>query len=274
MRRLRYVSGSTGNVIELDGPITFVGIAGEFRRGMWKYNLEGRSISSPRRQASEVQLDATTSVEVADTMSTITDADISTQRPGTFEGDGWKQRGYITGYELSDVALGKCKVTISIVLLDGAWHKEESLSMYQNSGDINGTKKYPYPYPYTYASEFGVRYIEIEDAAPIPFRFVIYGPAVNPKVRIGTNYYEFNITVPEEGYLIVSSLPEPTVELVERDGTRTNVFSCAVRGNGEGSGNYAFERISPGTQEVWWSDMFGFDLILVHERSDFPVCSS
>lgn len=271
--QMRYVSGVTGDVIELDGPITWIGIAGGLRRGAWSYNLEGRTITSPRRAAREEEVEAYTTIEAADGIAPIADADVAMRRPGTFEGNGWTQRGYITGVEPTDVRRPRCKLKLNVVLLDGAWRKKETMSMRQASGDASGTKKYPFVYPYTYASEFGVRYIEVNDAAPIPFGFTFFGPAANPKVRIGSNCYEFDITVPEGGYLSVESLPEATVTLVDKDGKRTNEFSCAKRGDGEGSGSYAFERIPPGTEEVWWSDMFGFDLTLVHERSDFPLCS-
>lgn len=273
MGRLKYTSGSIGKVLELDGPITYVGIAGGFRRSQWTYDLEGRSISSPRRQAREEELEVITTIDIADTISAIADPDMALKKPGTFEGDGWTQRGFITGYELTDIRRPRCKLTLKVILLDGAWHKEELISMRQASGDANGTKIYPYEYSYYYASEYGVRYLEINDATPIPFRFVFYGPATNPTVRIGSNYYQFNISVPDGGYLAVASLPDSTVELVESDGSRLNAFSSAVRGDGEGCGNYAFEKILPGVNEVWWSDMFGFDLVLVHERSDFPVCN-
>lgn len=273
MGRLRYVSGATGKVIELDGPITFVGIAGEFRAGRWKYNLEGNIVTSPRREAYEGKLEATTSLEIADSLSPIGDADFSQRKPGLFEGDGWHQRGYLLPPKPISIRRPKCKLEIPVILLDGVWQKEETISMRQASGDANGTKIYPYTYPYYYASEFGVRYIEITDASPIPFKFTFYGSAINPSVRINGNMYQFNITVPEGGYLSVDSLPDPAVTLVTKDGTRTGEFWCAERGDGEGSGTYSFERMNPGTNEVWWSDMFGFDLTLIHERSDFPLCS-
>lgn len=274
MGRLRYVSGVSGEAFELDGPYTYIGLGADLRAGNWLYSLEGHTVTNPRLGASEGEIEAWSRLDVADGLSRIADADFASGVPGTFEGDGWYQRGYILSPKPVSIRRPKCKLKIPVIMLDGAWRKEETLSMRQASGDANGTKVYPYEYPYLYASEFGIRYIEVADAAPIPFRFVFYGPAVNPTVRIGSNRYQFNISVPEGGYLLVSTLPDAAVTLVDADGTRTDEFGCAIRGDGEGSGSYSFERLSPGVQEVWWSDMFGFDLALVHERSDFPLCSS
>lgn len=270
MRRLRYVSASSGEIVELDGPITYSGIAASIRAKQWGYDLEGRSISNVRKKAREGELDVTTTWAEADRMSLIFDADVSAQTPGTMECDGWSQRCYVVSGEPEDISAGKARISMVAVLLDGAWRKGESYVMRAASGDSRGTKVYPYVYPYTYSSELGVMYIDVPGVTPAPFRFVFYGPAVSPMVRIGSNLYQYNIAIPTGGHLIVDTLPDAAVTLVDPLGARTNEFACAVRGTGEGCGTYAFERLAPGTQSVSWSDMFGFDLTIWHERGDLP----
>lgn len=274
MYRLRYVSASTNDQIELDGKITYSGIAKSFRAKRFLYTLEGLSLSNVRRAASEVTLEITTSLEEADRISPIFDADTGSNTPGTFYSDGWEQRGCVVKTELEDISLGKCKLTLTVVLLDGAWHKLTQYVMRQASGDSRGTKIYPYTYPYYYSTEFGFRYLENPSPVASNFRFVIFGPAISPEIRIGGNDYSFACSVPSGGYLLVESFPEASVILVDSDGNRTDMFYCAERGTGEGCGTYAFELLPPGISNVSWSDMFGFDLYVYEERGDLPYAAS
>lgn len=270
---MSYVGAVSGQTVSLDGPITYIGIGAPLRARKWQYDLNGLSISNVRRTARECEITATTTTAQADSMEAVFDADVAAKRPGVMSGDGWSQRAYVVESEPEDIAGGKCRVTLKVVLLDGAWRKPEEHHMLQASGDASGTKVYPYVYGYYYAGEFGVRYLTVPDAASVPFRFVFYGPAVSPQVRIGENHYQFNVTLQSGEHMIVESVPDATVTLVDVDGFRTDMFSCAVRGGGEGSGNYSFERIPPGVHEVQWSDMFGFDLVVLHEMGGFPYAA-
>ena len=114
----------------------------------------------------------------------------------------------------------------------------------------------------------GIRGREWGDA---PLRFIIYGPAVNPAIRIGGNWYKAEVTVPEGGYLVVDPLAVPrSVTLVNMDGSTLDVFAKASRGGGLGSGEYIFQPASPGTHEVDWSGSFGFDLTWYEEEGEPP----
>lgn len=271
---MSYIGTVTGKEINLDGPVTYIDVAGPLRARRWEYDLNGLSISNVRRKARECEITASTTEAIADEMDSAFDADVAAGRPGTFTGDGWSQSGYVVSSELERASGGRCRVKLKCVLLDGAWRKAEEFHMLQASGDARGTKVYPYTYGYYYASEFGVRCLTVDDAASIPFKFVFYGPAVSPSVRIGANRYQFNVSLQSGEHLIVESIPNASVTLVDASGIRTDMFSCAVRGEGEGSGTYSFERIPPGVHEVQWSDMFGFDLIVYHERGGFPYAAS
>lgn len=274
MDRMDYIGAVKGETVHLDGPITYIGIASPFRARQWEYDLNGLSLSNVRRTARECEIEGWTTVSQMDAMEDIFDADVAAKKPGVLTGDGWSQHAFIIGSEPDDISNGKCKIKLKVILLDGAWRKPEEYHMLQASGDASGTKVYPYKYGYLYAGEFGVRYLVVDDPAAIPFRFVFYGYAVSPQVRIGKNLYKFDVTVQSGQHLIVESIPNATVTLVDANGIRTDMFSCAERGGGEGSGTYSFERIPPGVHEVQWSDMFGFDLIVYHERGGFPYATN
>ena len=70
---------------------------------------------------------------------------------------------------------------------------------------------------------------------------------------------------------MVDPLATPrSVTLVAADGSTTDVFAKARRGNGSGSGEYIFQPASPGVHEVEWDRSFGFDLTWYEEEGEPP----
>lgn len=274
MRRLTY-TGSAGDVVALDGPAIWSGTALGVRGSRWGYELGSASIRYQARTAREEQLSVGSMDGAAlDRALAVFDADVATGRPGTLRAGEWEQRAYVTSCSPSSSRRGAARLDLGVVLLDGVWRRPEAYRMFPQSGDANGTKLYPYRYPYRYASDFGVRYVDaLGDPTEPPWTMVIYGYAVSPQVTIAGNVHQFNVTVPEGGYLLVDSRPDPTVTLVTADGLRTDAFGCAVRGTGEGCGTYAFQRIPRGKPEVRWNDSFGFDLTVWHERGAPPYAA-
>lgn len=115
------------------------------------------------------------------------------------------------------------------------------------------------------------RYFDGPEWGDAPLKFTIYGPAVNPAIRIGGNWYKATLIVPEGGYLVIDPLAVPrSVTLVNMDGSTVDVFSKASRGDGLGSGEYIFQPASPGSHEIDWNGSFGFDLTWYEEEGEPP----
>ena len=115
------------------------------------------------------------------------------------------------------------------------------------------------------------RYVDVGEWGAAPLRFVVYGPCVNPAVRIDGNWYRVDVTVPDGGYLVVDPLATPrSVTLVAADGSTADAFAKARRGNGSGSGEYICQPASPGVHEVEWDRSFGFDLTWYEEEGEPP----
>lgn len=100
-----------------------------------------------------------------------------------------------------------------------------------------------------------------------PAKLIVYGPVVNPSVRLAGNLYQVDVTVPDGGYMDIDPLRR-TVTVVAADGTTMDAFSKAHRGSGAGSGEYIFERVPAGTSEISWDNSFGFDLTLYEEEGE------
>uniref|UniRef100_UPI001C4FBB1D hypothetical protein n=1 Tax=Collinsella vaginalis TaxID=1870987 RepID=UPI001C4FBB1D len=107
--------------------------------------------------------------------------------------------------------------------------------------------------------------------APSAVSIRVFGPATAPYVIIGGNRYAVDADVPDGGFLLVDGTTY-TATVTDVDGNATDVTASARRGSGEGSGEYAFERVRPGDQDVTWDNSFGFSVI-VHEVRGMPTCA-
>lgn len=268
--QLTYTS-ATGAVVELDGPLVYVGTGLGIRGRAWTYSLGRSGISGQYRAAREATLTADfLDLAECDRARGVFDRDVASGTPGTLSSGGWSQRAYVVKSEPSDRYHGWVRADITVLLLDGAWSMPHATSFEPASLASDYGKAYDYGYPYDYGPPAPARSVDVPGTVPSPFRLVIWGRAVQPSVTIGGNVYAFDTSVPAGGYLLVDTLHEPVVELVTADGIRTDAFDAARRGGGLGSGTYAFQPIAPGTQLVSWDDSFGFDLTTYELEGEIP----
>lgn len=132
---------------------------------------------------------------------------------------------------------------------------------------------YPHDYEYDYLARSAAASVETSVLTECDVRLVIYGQCDNPYVVIGGNRYQVNCGVPAGAYLTIDGR-EKTIILTLEDGTTVNVFGDGVRGSGLGSGEYVFEPIKPGAQNVEWDGSFGFDLGWYEEEGEPPWSQS
>ena len=274
MRRLAYISGTGGVRVEMSGPSTFAGTASGIRGREWVYTLGHMSLSGVTRSARECSLQvAFTDMGEADLLRRVADRDMANGTPGALQFDGWAQRAYIVGSQPDTINRVWVEADIKAVLLDGVWRKGHTVSFEPFTAPTGDGEflDLPYDLPYDLGVPSRQRYFDGPEWGDAPLRFIIYGPAVNPAIRIGGNWYKAEVTVPEGGYLVVDPLAVPrSVTLVNMDGSTLDVFAKASRGGGLGSGEYIFQPASPGTHEVDWDRSFGFDLTWYEEEGEPP----
>ena len=274
MHKLEYISGVGSIHISLDGDSAFVGTAAAIRGRAWSYTVGYRALTGVSRDARECELTLTLlDPSVADTLRRAADRDMANGKPGTLIADGWSQRAYIVKAEPDIINDMIITMALTVVLLDGVWRKPhtvefEPLTVSANSYDYLDL---PYDLPYDLGIPPTTSFLKTGEWWDTPLKFVIYGTAVNPTIRIGENWYKVDATVPEGGYMTVDPI-ERTVVVVDADGTATDVFAKAHRGNGLGGGEYIFEPAKPGTHEVSWDMSFGFDLTWYEEEGEPPWC--
>ena len=272
MHSLRYISG--GESVSLDGPVTVSGTAAGIRGRSWAYSIGYRSLAGVSRPARECSLSvAFADAAEADRLRRLADRDMRDGTPGRLDAHGWEQRCYIVKSEVGAVFGGYHSAELTVVLLDGVWRKGhtvafERLTATEGDGEFLDL---PYDLPHDLGVPSTRRYVDIAGWGAAPLRFTVYGPCVNPAVRIDGNWYRVDVTVPDGGYLVVDPLATPrSVTLVGPDGSTTDAFAKARRGNGLGSGEYVFQPASPGVHEVEWDRSFGFDLTWYEEEGEPP----
>lgn len=274
MHRLSYISGTGAAELCLDCRSALAGTAEGVRGREWGYSIGYRSIAAATRAARECSMSVTfLDLSVADELRRLADRDVAMATPGTLAIDGWSQRAYITAADPSSISRAHMAAKLTVVLLDGVWRKGHTIAFEQltaTSGD-GEFLDLPYDLPYDLGVPSTRRYVDVGEWGAAPLRFVVYGPCVNPAVRIDGNWYRVDVTVPDGGYLVVDPLATPrSVTLVAADGSTTDAFAKARRGNGSGSGEYIFQPASPGVHEVEWDRSFGFDLTWYEEEGEPP----
>lgn len=274
MRRLAYISGTGGVRVEMSGPSTYAGTASGIRGREWSYALGHMSLTGVTRTARECSLPvAFTDMGEADLLRRVADRDMANGTPGALQFGEWSQRAYLASSQPGTINRVWVEADIKAVLLDGVWrraHKVAFEPMTASAGDGEWLDL-PYDLPYDLGAPSRQRYFDGSEWGDTPLKFEIYGPCVNPSIRIDGNWYKVEATVPEGGYLVIDPIACPrSVTLVNMDGAVVDVFSKACRGSGLGSGEYIFQPASPGTHEVDWSGSFGFDVTWYEEEGEPP----
>ncbi len=272
MHSLRYISG--GESVSLDGPVTVSGTAAGIRGRSWAYSIGYRSLAGVSRPARECSLSvAFADAAEADRLRRLADRDMRDGTPGRLDAQGWEQRCYIVKSEVGAVFGEYHSAELTVVLLDGVWRKGHTVAFERLTAEPGGGESLDLPYdlPYDLGVPSGRRYVDVTGWGASPLRFVVYGPCIDPSVRIDGNLYRVEAVVPEGGHLVVDPLASPrSVTLVNADGSAVDVFSKARRGDGLGGGEYIFQPVRPGAHEVEWDRSFGFDLTWYEEEGEPP----
>lgn len=122
-------------------------------------------------------------------------------------------------------------------------------------------KHYLMDYKYDYHKNHTVGRLDNDHFAASDFKMFIYGPCLNPEIRIGENVYRVFTTLYDSEYMVIDSL-ERTVVRYAVNGVKENLF------NKRDKQNNLFKKIPTGQNSVKWAATYPFDVILFQERSE------
>lgn len=172
---------------------------------------------------------------------------------------------YVTKSEKKNYLATKRLMEVTLTLTSDFpfWIKEKTFSfgVSSNPGIITGEEDYPFDYPFDYLESSSSSPINNSNFVASNFRLLIYGACTSPAIIIGNHTYKVNCTVNAGEYLTIDSTTKQ-IFITGIDGTITNVFNLRDRDS------YIFEKIPVGASTVAWGGGYGFDLILLEERSE------
>lgn len=268
---------ASGESFELSGQRSMSGISGADLRG-WELTRSGRAFERQERQL-DVELSFAGSGwhERAMRFLELCDSGALSESPGRLHVGDWYLTCYVVKGSPSSRTSGGVRYDVTLVTDDQVWRRETTRHLLPNTGREmeSETLDYPHDYGHDYgtSSVAGVT-IDVPGVTPCDLRLTIYGHAVSPYVRIGSNTYQVNVTVPSGAILTIDttrkgSMLGDSVVLRGRYGDEQDVFSKRLRG-AEGSGSYIYELVPPGPQAVSWPQSFGVDLTLIERRGRLP----
>ena len=141
------------------------------------------------------------------------------------------------------------------------WIKERPYYFKTTEAVSSDSKRYGNRHAYRYANGLMNTMVINNHYTDCNFRMVIYGPVTDPRVYIGGHEYLVKIRLEAGENLVIDSAAE-TVTKVTPFGNQINAF------HNRDFEHSVFEPVHPGRQNVGWSGLFDFDLILYEERSE------
>lgn len=172
---------------------------------------------------------------------------------------------YVTKSQKEDYLLSRRYMRLTLTLTTDApyWVKETSFS-FSRSGDGSGGSSFldfAFDYPIDYAPNAAIEQVNNTGFVAANFRLVIYGPCSSPAVYINNHLYQVNCAVLDGEYLTIDSVTKKIMR-TQNDGTSVNEFK------NRNKESYIFEKIPAGVVPVSWEGDFGFDVVLLEERSE------
>ena len=276
MRQIEYLSGSGGTSVTLSAVELAANQTAPLVSRRITYDDGEQGITSLRFAQFDVSVDITSidSNLWNDSCDTF-EADCIAGTPGTMSCDGWSALCYCVAEDVDEVWQDHVTGRLTFVLVDGFWYREKTKQFFKKKSEETATYlDYPFDYEFDYLTLSSQTSFVSDSLVPKPVRFVIYGPADNPRITIGANTYQWNVSVPTGSRLISDGTEDrKSIVLVSQDGIVSDMFECGMRGAGLGSGSYCFEPIQPGTSKVSWNGGFGFDVITQDRKGGLPWTS-
>ena len=205
-------------------------------------------------------------IEARNRLMEAVEKDVLAFSPGQIILGDYLFKCYVTKSEKKNYLATKRLMEVTLTLTSDFpyWIKEKTFSFKKystgESGDGTGID-YPYAHPFDYTKNITSTEIANNHFVASNFKMIIYGACDIPTVIINGHIYKVDCTINEGEYLTIDS----TAKKIFKTGLTGEITNLFSRRNRE---SYIFEKIPVGTNNVAWSGDFGFDIILMEERSE------
>lgn len=169
---------------------------------------------------------------------------------------------YVTKSTKSDYQRSKRYMSLTLTLSsDYPYWVKESKKSYGVDESADDGLDMPYDFALDYFTDIARTELNNTSFVASNFKLIIYGACSNPTINIAGHTYQVDCNVGESEYLTIDSTTKK-IYVTKNDGTIVNQF------NNRNKKSYIFEKINPGNNAVTWNGNFGFDVILMEERSE------
>lgn len=243
---------------------------GDLRDYAWNVTVRNNRVSAFNRETGTRTLPVVImcsseaeGLRIKNKLFEVMEKDVLAKQYGKLYCGDYYMQCYVTESTKGDYLYSKRYMTLELTLTTDSpyWVKETVFSGGVVSDQITTGLDYSYDFPYDFTSSLVSQYINNANFTAANFRIIIYGECVNPTITIGDHVYQVNCTVNTGEYLTIDSVTKK-VFLTDTTGKVTNKF------NSRNKNSYIFEKIPVSTSSVAWDGSFGFDVILLEERSE------
>lgn len=204
--------------------------------------------------------------ELLNNLSNIIEYDVRMRTAGKL----WLDDHYIECYIVSgavnrysrDKAVCSKRYTVLPVGMYWCFETKSTFPIGSGIQTSQGVKKYNNRYPYKYGIGYSSQIIYNDtERWDIPAVITIYGPISNPSLRIAGNTYAVNATIGSNERIVIDQKMKKIYKISAR-GERSNLYPYRDKTHN------IFEYIPSGNVDVVYSGDFGFDVTLIHQRSE------
>lgn len=234
----------------------------------WKYDSKNNKITGFKKDITEKNITVSIFADSEEEFATIineifeiVEIDILNKSPGRLYFNNQYLKCYIFKDELNDFDpdMETTDITCSIVSDAPRWIKEHRFEI-RPIEKVESWLDYEYNHEYDYMSDRINRNINNESYTDSEFRLTIYGRCINPSVYINGHEYSVDVALEEGDYAVIDSI-EKTITKTSNSGIIENIFDLRNRDS------YIFQKIPDGVIPILSDGTFGFDLIILEERS-------
>lgn len=219
----------------------------------------------------EVEINAIGEVNfrrAVDYLEEVTEKDIVNVTPGRLYVGNSYMKCWIVGTDKDRWVNDLCSISNELTIKSDYpyWITEEKFEFLkaEQSEVMSPWLEFPYDYPYEYGKVRTLQYIQNSNYTSSGFKMTIYGPCINPIIRIAGHVYELQTTLYAGEYAVIDSSTryskDRKIVKVKEDGTQEDIY------NSRNKDSEIWRNIPPGRSIVSWNGSFGFDIILFNER--------
>lgn len=194
----------------------------------------------------------------------VAERDIIQETKGKLHIGDYYMNCFIHGITNSDYLITErmMKSEFKIVTDDPVWKKEDTFEFITSQVTSIQGVDFPFDFPFDFQnSPIISNSLKNQSTFNSEFKLTFYGEAENPQIKIAGHTYQMNCNL-EDGERIVIDSSSKTITKYGQDNSVQNYFNYRYKTES------IFEKVPSGVQRLSWNGNFGFDIVLIDERSE------